>query len=135
MLYIGIRHWHANGWSSDHIHHQNMLFQPLFQPIHHRNTVWWKCHIASTILVLSLWQLGQEFPSCMYCQYHGTIAHASDCSSRLVVILVCTMVPNPHGTWYTGTRPDTIGPRCRPKYQATIATRQKMILVIIFMPG
>jgi len=124
-------HWHANGWSFTIICHWNKLFQWLFQCVlHHRNAIWWKCHIASTILVLSLWQLGKGFPSCMCHLYHSTPAYSTYHSSRLIVIYCSTVVPNPRGTWYDSTVPSVIGCRHRHKYQETIATRQWPILVV-----
>ncbi len=102
--------------------HRNMLFQWLFRCLLcHRKAVQWKHRIASTIMVLSLRRLRGEFPSRTYRMYHGTPAYGTCCSSRLIVVWVSTMVPNPRGTWYDGTVHSLFSTRRRHKYREPVA--------------
>jgi len=84
FLYDGWHHQHANGQSPTIICHQNKLFWWVFWC--HWNAVWWKDCTASTIMVLSLWWLGKEFPSHTYHLYYGTIIHSSHHRSRLIAV-------------------------------------------------
>ena len=91
--------------------------------------VWWKGHIFSTIVVLSLQWLGTDFSSHTYHQYDGTIIHSSHCRSRVIAVWWVPWYPRPHSHSTIGTRPNIMGLRHRPMYQATIAGKQWPFLV------
>jgi len=115
--YVGQCHQHAGSQSTSLIHNWNMLFQWVFQCVHHWNAVRWKGYIVSTIVVLSLWSLGGKFPPSMYQSYHSTIiAYGNHHIARLIVIWWVPWYPRTCGHGTIGARPNIIGLRHRPMH-------------------
>jgi len=80
-------------------------------------------------VVLSLWKLGEEFPSFTYRMYHGTPAYGTCCSSRLIVVWWVPWYPRPCSHSTICPRPYIMGLKSRPMYWATIASKQWSYLV------
>jgi len=128
LPYVGRRHRHADGRSSDGLRHWHTRCRWILPCPRHRRAVRWKHRTASTIVVLSLRRLGKEFPSSTYHSYHGTVAYSSHRSSRLIAVWWLPWYPKPCRHRTAGTMPSVIACRRRHKYQEPVANGKRTFL-------